>query len=52
MRHKLLVSFFGTFETFDIANFFSVKIALAAPKIMYLCTFSEYFSIPFSTGVQ
>ena len=37
--------FRGASETFDIANFFSgVKIALAAPIIMYLDTYTIFFS--------
>ena len=37
--------FCGSFQTFDIANFFSsVKISLAAPKIRYLDTYGIFLN--------
>ena len=45
MRHPHLFFFRGSFEIFDIANFFSsVKIALAALKLMYLDTYRIFFN--------
>ena len=46
MRHQCLVYFFcRASETFNIANiFFSVKISLTAPKIMYLDTYKIFFN--------
>ena len=34
--------FHGAFETFDIANFFCIKIALDAPKTLYLETCTKF----------
>ena len=36
------IFFYGAFETFDIAHFFCVKIALAS-KIMYLDAYTIFF---------
>ena len=45
MRHQHLASFFAEHSNFLTSlTFFSIKIALAAPTIMYLVTYKTFFN--------
>ena len=44
MRYQSLVSFFTERSKCSISLTFSVKITLAAPKIMYLDTYTIFFN--------